>query len=65
MADVPHAQVPLCVVKEGDVLHVGHYDLHVLDTLEHDMVHRCLFNPDAPLVVTGDQVLFGMHPRSF
>lgn len=47
---------------EGEVLSVGGYNLHVLQTPGHDLHHLCLYDAEKKLLVGGDQVLCTGYP---
>lgn len=51
------------LVNEGDVLHVGGYDLECILTPGHTPGHICLYDKKAETIFTGDHVLFNITPN--
>lgn len=50
------------IVKEGDRICIGEYQLECLETPGHTMGHMCLYDAHKRIFVSGDHVLQGISP---
>lgn len=51
------------ILKEDDILEVGDYRLHCIETPGHSPGHLCLYEPDKKILFAGDHILFDITPN--
>lgn len=59
----PEHAIAFSLAKEGDVLHYGNYDLHVLSTPGHTPDHLVLYMPSEKTLFSGDMILGDITPN--
>lgn len=52
-----------CYVGEGDILEIGNYHLHCIETPGHSPGHICLYEPDHKFLFSGDHILDDITPN--
>lgn len=53
----------LSILKEGDVIEVGEYSFHCVETPGHTAGHICLYEADKKILVAGDHLLIDITPN--
>ncbi len=59
----PKGPVNFTMVKDGDLLTYGDYELHCVTTPGHTRGHTCLYEPDQKLFFSGDHILGDITPN--
>ncbi len=59
----PKGPVNFTMVKDGDLLTYGGYELHCVTTPGHTRGHTCLYEPDQKLFFSGDHILGDITPN--
>ncbi len=50
-------------LKQDDLLSVGEFEFHCIETPGHSKGHLCLYEPSHKILLTGDHVLFNVSPN--
>lgn len=53
----PKKKIDVTVIKEGDTISVGDYNLKCIETPGHTIGHLCLYEPEKKLLFSGDHLL--------
>jgi len=53
----------LSILKEGDLIEVGRYSFHCVETPGHTPGHICLYEPGEKILVAGDHLLGDITPN--
>jgi glyoxylase-like metal-dependent hydrolase (beta-lactamase superfamily II) len=53
----------LCLLREGDVISIGDYSLHCVETPGHTKGHMCLYEPKTKIFFSGDHILGDITPN--
>jgi glyoxylase-like metal-dependent hydrolase (beta-lactamase superfamily II) len=53
----------LSLLRQGDVLTVGDFQLHCIETPGHHYTHICLYEPHKKILFSGDHVLLDISPN--
>jgi glyoxylase-like metal-dependent hydrolase (beta-lactamase superfamily II) len=56
-------ELPLTLLKDGDVLNAGDYSLRCVQTPGHTRGHMCLYEPEKKLLFSGDHILIDITPN--
>ncbi len=59
----PENEVDYKMVKEGDVLSYGRFELHCITTPGHSRGHTCLYDPHLKWLFSGDHILGDITPN--
>ena len=59
----PERAIQFAFTKDGDVLHYGNYELHVLGTPGHSPDHLALYIPSEKVLFSGDMILGDITPN--
>ncbi len=59
----PHWKPDLKLLKDGDKIQIGNYNLICVETPGHTMGHTCLYESNAKFFLTGDHVLGDITPN--
>ncbi|WP_245589085.1 MBL fold metallo-hydrolase [Desulfatirhabdium butyrativorans] len=53
----------LSVLRDGERIHYGEYDLFCVETPGHTLGHVCLYNPEHRFLISGDHILGDITPN--
>lgn len=56
-------ELPLTLLKDGDTISVGEYNLRCVQTPGHTPGHMCLYDPAKKLLFSGDHILIDITPN--
>ncbi len=59
----PENEVDYTMVRDGDVLKYGRYELHCVTTPGHTRGHTCLYEPNLGWLFSGDHILGDITPN--
>jgi glyoxylase-like metal-dependent hydrolase (beta-lactamase superfamily II) len=59
----PQKELPLTLLKDGDMLEVGDYRLRCVQTPGHTQGHMCLYEPARKILFSGDHILIDITPN--
>lgn len=59
----PRRKIEFKTLKDGDVLGVGDYSFHCIETPGHSPGHMCLYEPNRKILISGDHILFDITPN--
>jgi glyoxylase-like metal-dependent hydrolase (beta-lactamase superfamily II) len=51
------------IIKENDMLNIGDYSFHCIETPGHSLGHMCLYEADHKILISGDHVLGDITPN--
>jgi glyoxylase-like metal-dependent hydrolase (beta-lactamase superfamily II) len=56
-------KVDFSVVREGDLIEIGDYTFHCIETPGHSPGHTCLYEADKKVLISGDHILHDITPN--